>query len=233
MTSYHEHNKISKAKNLVKQLKEGKNIALITDAGMPGISDPGEELVKECYDEGIEVTALPGASASITALTLSGLSTRRFCFEAFLPVDKKLRKTILEQLAEETRTIILYESPHHLVKTLKELLEYIGDRNISLCKELTKKYENVQQGQLSNLIEFYLNKSDVKGEFVIIIEGKSFKTIQEEKISEWEKMDIASHISYYVEKNIDKKEAMKLVAKDRGISKREVYQKDLENKGGN
>ena len=233
MTSYHEHNKISKAKNLVKQLKEGKNIALITDAGMPGISDPGEELVKECYDEGIEVTALPGASASITALTLSGLSTRRFCFEAFLPVDKKLRKTILEQLAEETRTIILYESPHHLVKTLKELLEYIGDRNISLCKELTKKYENVQQGQLSNIIEFYSIKSDVKGEFVIIIEGKSFKTIQEEKISEWEKMDIASHISYYVEKNIDKKEAMKLVAKDRGISKREVYQKDIENKGGN
>lgn len=232
MTSYHEFNKISKAKNLVNQLLEGKNIALITDAGTPGISDPGEELVKQCYEAGVEVTALPGASAVLTALTLSGLATKRFCFEAFLPTDKKLRRAIIEQLKEETRTIIIYESPHHLLKTLEELYAVLGNRQVSLCKELTKKFENVFREELEKIIEKY-SKEEIKGEYVIIIEGKSFETIEDEKIKEWEKLSIIEHIEHYVSINVDKKEAMKLVAKDRGISKREVYQNDIENKGGN
>ena len=229
MTSYHEHNKISKAITLVESMKAGKNIALITDAGMPGISDPGEELVALCYEEGIEVTVLPGASAVVSALALSGLATRRFCFEGFLPTDKKLRTKILNSLTEETRTIILYEAPHHLIKTLVEIHETLGNRKVSLCKEITKKFENVKRNNLSNLIDMLRNE-DIKGEFVIVIEGKSFETINEEKIKEWEKLSISEHILHYVNKNIDKKDAMKLVAKDRGISKRDVYQSNLENK---
>ena len=141
MTSYHEFNKIEKAHQLVEKMQSGTNIALITDAGTPGISDPGEELVKIAYEAGIEVTSLPGAAACITALTLSGLSTRRFAFEAFLPKDKKERKRVLEELKDETRTIIIYEAPHHLIKTLEELEKELDNRKITLCRELTKKYE--------------------------------------------------------------------------------------------
>lgn len=223
MTSYHEYNKIEKGKYLVEQLTKGLNIALITDAGTPGISDPGEELVKMCYEMGIEVTSLPGPAACITALTLSGLSTKRFAFEAFLPSDKKEKREILNELINETRTIILYESPHRLVRTLEELKETLGERKITLCKELTKKYETAFQSTFTESLE-HLGNQEPRGEYVILIEGKSREDIIEEKRKEWNELSIEEHLLYYMEKNIEKKEAMKLVAKDRGISKRDVYQ---------
>lgn len=222
MTSYHEHNKIEKAEYLVSQLLSGKNIALITDAGTPGISDPGEELVAMCYRDGVEVTSIPGAVACINALAISGLSTRRFCFEAFLPTDKKKRADILKLLENETRTIIIYEAPHHLVKTLEQLLVSLGDRQISLCRELTKKYETVHQNTIKGAIE-YFTENEPKGEFVLVIEGKPLKDLKQEEISKWEEMSVEDHLEYYLNQGIDKKEAMKKVAKDRGVSKREIY----------
>lgn len=226
MTSYHEFNKFDKARYLVEQLQQGVNIALITDAGTPGISDPGEELVKQCYEAGIEVTSLPGPAACITALTLSGMSTRRFCFEAFLPSDKKEKQWILEELKEETRTIIIYEAPHRLVKTLNELRDALGDRNITVCRELTKKYEEAFRTTLKEAIDHYKD-NDPKGECVIVIQGKSIDAIREEQKQSWEEMSLEEHMRYYEDQGIERKEAMKLVAKDRGISKRDVYQKLL------
>lgn len=223
MTSYHEYNKIEKGHDLVRQLLEGKNIALITDAGTPGISDPGEELVKMCYEAGVTVTSLPGPAACITALTLSGLATRRFCFEAFLPADKKERAIILEELKEETRTIIVYEAPHHLRKTLKQLYETLGDRKITLCKELTKRYENAFATTLEEAISYYDN-NEPKGEYVLVIEGKSRADIEAEKRDSFSSMTIEEHMELYLSQGLEKKEAMKQVAKDRGISKRDVYQ---------
>ncbi len=223
MTSYHEYNKIEKGQDLVRQLQDGKNIALITDAGTPGISDPGEELVKMCYEAGITVTSLPGPVACITALTISGLATRRFCFEAFLPADKKERAAILEELKEETRTIIIYEAPHHLCKTLKQLYETLGNRNITLCKELTKRYENAFVTTLEDAIAFY-DSNEPKGEYVLVIEGKSRADIEAEKRDSFSAMTIEEHMDLYLSKGMEKKEAMKQVAKDRGISKRDVYQ---------
>lgn len=226
MTSYHEHNKYEKGKKLVEKLQEGMNIALITDAGTPGISDPGEELVKMCYEAGVEVTSLPGPAACITALTLSGLSTRRFAFEAFLPTDKKEKQAILKELANETRTMILYEAPHRLVKTLEELLENMGNRRITVCRELTKKHETAFATTIANAIQHY-KEQEPKGECVLVLEGKSREEIQKEEISKWENISIEEHMSLYTEQGIDRKEAMKKVAKDRGISKREVYQELL------
>lgn len=227
MTSYHEYNKIDKAYQLVEKMKQGQNIALITDAGTPGISDPGEELVQICYESGIEVTSLPGAAACITALTLSGLSTRRFAFEAFLPRNKKERSAILSSLETETRTIILYEAPHHLVKTLEELYEILGDRNITLCRELTKKYETIFSSTLSGALSYY-QKETPKGEFVLVIQGKKLQELKEEQQKNWESISLSAHMMNYEEQGIPRKEAMKLVAKDRGISKREVYAMLLE-----
>lgn len=223
MTSYHEFNKVEKAKHLVEKMKEGTNIALITDAGTPGISDPGEELVRQCYEAGVEVTSLPGPAACITALTMSGMATRRFAFEAFLPADKKEKQIILEQLKNETRTIILYEAPHRLVRTLAELKEVLGDRKISICRELTKKYETVFRTTFSGALAFY-EAEEPRGECVIVIEGKSHEEIQKEKEQAWETMPIEEHMGKYLSQGMDKKEAMKQVAKDRGISKRDVYQ---------
>lgn len=223
MTSYHEYNKIDKARYLVERMKEGMNIALITDAGTPGISDPGEELVKQCYEAGIELTSLPGAAACITALTLSGLSTRRFCFEAFLPADKKEKQWILEKLKDETRTIIIYEAPHHLVRTLQELQEALGNRNITICRELTKKYETAFRTDFQGAIEYY-GINAPKGECVIVIEGRSVEALKKEAQDNWGEMELEAHMKHYLSQGKDKKEAMKLVAKDRGISKREVYQ---------
>ena len=223
MTSYHEYNKIDKAYQLVDKMREGKNIALITDAGTPGISDPGEDLVRICYEEGIEVTSLPGPAACITALTMSGLPTRRFAFEAFLPREKKERALVLEQLKNETRTIIIYEAPHHLVKTLEELYEALGDRKIAVCRELTKRYEEKTLTTISNVIKFY-NDNEPRGEYVLVIDGKTFAEIAEEEKKSWEAMTIEEHMAVYEGQGIDRKEAMKLVAKDRGISKRDVYQ---------
>lgn len=227
MTSYHEYNKIEKAYQLVDKLREGKDIALITDAGTPGISDPGEELVRICYEEGIEVTSLPGPAACITALTMSGLPTRRFAFEAFLPREKKERVAVLKELIDETRTIIIYEAPHHLVKTLEELYETLGDRKISVCRELTKRYEEKTLTTISESLKFY-QENEPRGEYVLILEGKTFEQLEEEERKVWESMTLEEHMAIYEGQGIARKEAMKLVAKDRGISKREVYQALLE-----
>lgn len=222
MTSYHEHNRKSKGEVLVQKLLEGKDIALITDAGTPGISDPGEELVKMCYDAGIEVTSLPGATAAITALTISGLPTRRFAFEAFLPSDKKERRTILTELATETRTIVLYEAPHRLTKTLDGLLTSLGDRPTSVCRELTKIHETVVRLPLSQVLEYYQDHV-VKGECVIVVEGRSHEAMSLEEQQKWLRISVEEHLQNYLKNGIDKKEAMKMVAKDRGVSKREIY----------
>lgn len=223
MTSYHEYNKVEKARYLVEKMREGTNIALITDAGTPGISDPGEELVRQCHEAGIELTSLPGPAACITALTISGLPTRRFCFEAFLPADKKEKQWILDELKTETRTIIIYEAPHHLLRTLKELYEALGDRKATICRELTKKYETAFLTTLSGAIAHY-EENEPKGECVIVMEGRSIGEMKEEGQAQWQEMSIEEHMEYYLSQGKDKKEAMKLVAKDRGLSKRDVYQ---------
>ena len=223
MTSYHEYNKIDKAYVLINKMREGQNIALITDAGTPGISDPGEELAAMCCEAGIEVTSLPGPAACITALTLSGLSTRRFAFEAFLPADKKERKMILEELKNETRTIIIYEAPHRLVRTLEELREALGNRRMTLCRELTKKHETVFHTTIEALITFYTTEKPL-GECVLVVEGKSHQEMKEEQQASWEKITIEDHMKIYEEKGYSRKEAMKLVANDRGVTKRDIYQ---------
>ncbi len=224
MTSYHEYNKVDKAKYLVEKMREGTNVALVTDAGTPGISDPGEELVRQCYEAGISVTSLPGPAACIVALTLSGMNTRRFCFEAFLPSDKKEKQRILEELKEETRTIILYEAPHRLVRTLEEIREVLGDRRITLCRELTKKYEETWQGTIGEALIRY-ESEEPKGECVLVIEGKSFLEKEEERKQAWEEMSVEEHVAFYERSGMERKEAMRMAAKDRGISKRDVYQK--------
>lgn len=223
MTSYHEFNKIEKGRYLVEQLKQGVNIALITDAGTPGISDPGEELVKMAYEAGIEVTSLPGPAACITALTLSGLSTRRFVFEAFLPTDKKEKGLILKTLLKETRTILIYEAPHRLLKTLRELYEALGDRKLTVIRELTKKHETVFLTTFTEAITYY-EANDVKGECVLCIEGKDATELLKEEQKSWESLTIEEHMELYVGRGMDKKTAMKAVATDRGVTKREVYQ---------
>ena len=223
MTSYHEFNKVEKARYLVDKMREGTNVALITDAGTPGISDPGEELVRQCYEAGIEVTSLPGPAACITALTISGMATRRFAFETFLPSDKKEKQEIFEELKKETRTIILYEAPHRLVRTLSELLENLGDRRISVCRELTKTHETVFRTTVSEALSYY-ETEEPRGECVLVIEGKNRMEIQQEQERSWEAISIGEHMKRYLDGGTDKKEAMKLVAKDRGMKKRDVYQ---------
>ena len=223
MTSYHEFNKIYKAYQLVEKLKEGKNIALITDAGTPGISDPGEDIVRICYEQGVPVTSLPGAAACITALTMSGRPTRRFAFEAFLPKDKKERAAVLEELKDETRTIILYEAPHHLIRTVTELMNALGDRRLTLCRELTKKHEEKLQTTFSGVLDLY-NGQEPRGEYVMVICGRSREELVKEQQQSWEAMSIEDHMAHYESQGISHKEAMKLVAKDRGVSKRDIYQ---------
>ena len=223
MTSYHEYNKVEKAQVLVQKMKEGLDVALITDAGTPAISDPGEVLVRLCQQEGITVTSLPGAAACITALTLSGLSTRRFCFEGFLPPEKKEKAEILGLLAEETRTMILYEAPHRLVRTLKELYEALGERKLTICRELTKKFETVMPTTLEGALAFY-ETEEPRGEYVLVIEGKSLLKIKQERQEGFLNLSIEEHMKRYEGEGMERKEAMKMVAKDRGISKREIYQ---------
>lgn len=226
MTSYHEYNKIEKGRELVEKLRQGMNIALITDAGTPGISDPGEELVKMCHEAGIRVTSLPGPAACITALTMSGQATRRFAFEAFLPSDKKERQAVLEELKTETRTVILYEAPHRLVRTLEELLGALGNRRATVCRELTKKHETVFLTSLSEAAAHY-RLEEPRGECVIVIEGRSRREMTEEKQSSWRDMPLKEHMALYERQGMDRKSAMKQVAKDRGVSKREIYQELL------
>lgn len=222
MTSYHEYNKYDKGRKLVEKLLEGKDIALITDAGTPGISDPGEELVSMCHEAGITVTAVPGAAACITALTISGLPTRRFAFEAFLPSDKKEREAVLDALEKEQRTIVLYEAPHRLVKTLKLLAERLGERRVSVCRELTKRHETVYRSTLPAAAAHY-EETPPKGECVIVIQGLTRREAEEEERQRWMDMSIEEHVEHYLSQGFDKKEAMKRTAKDRGVQKREIY----------
>lgn len=223
MTSYHEFNKIEKAHTLLAALKDGKNIAVITDAGTPGISDPGEELVAMCYEEDIEVNAVPGAAACITAVTSSGQACRRFSFEAFLPKDKKERARVLAEMQQETRTMIVYEAPHHLRATLQELYQALGDRSITLCRELTKRYEEKKKMTLAQAVDYY-RKNDPRGEYVLVIAGKSKEEVMQEEQSRWEDLSIEEHMQIYLDQDYSKKDAMKAVAKDRGVSKRDIYQ---------
>ena len=232
MTSYHEYNKVEKAKTLVDKMLKGASVAVITDAGTPGISDPGEELVRQCHEAGIRVTSLPGPAACVTALTMSGLPTRRFCFEAFLPYDKKERKEVLSELASETRTIIIYEAPHRLKSTLKELSDVLGEgRKLSVCKELTKRYENVFLTTFEEACAYYDN-NEPKGEYVLVIQGKSREIIKQEEVKSWEVMTIEEHMKVYTDTGMDKKEAMKVVVKDRGVSKRDIYNELLKQERG-
>ncbi len=223
MTSYHEYNKVEKARQLVGQLLAGQNIALITDAGTPAISDPGEVLVRMCQEQSITVTSLPGPAACITALTLSGLPTRRFCFEGFLPADKKDKAAVLRELAQESRTIVLYEAPHHLTRTLEELYQTLGQRRITLCRELTKKFETVMPTTLEEALERYRSE-EPRGEYVLVLEGKSLEQKRREDIAAWENMSVEEHMEHYLRQGLDHKSAMKQVAKDRGVGKRDIYQ---------
>ena len=224
MTSYHEYNKIDKAYQLVAKMREGKNIALITDAGTPGISAPGEDIVRICYEEGIPGTSLPGAAACITALTMSGLPTRRFAFEAFLPKDKKEHQAVLEELKTETRTIIIYEAPHHLVRTLQELSDTLGGaRRLTICRELTKRHDEKLQMTLTDSLSYY-EVNEPRGEYVLIIAGRSREEMKKEEQAGWEALSLEEHMAHYESQGIDRKEAMKRVAKDRGGSKRDIYQ---------
>ena len=223
MTSYHEYNRFEKGRVLVNKLLAGQNIALVTDAGMPGISDPGEELVRMCHEAGITVTAVPGACACVTALALSGQATRRFVFEGFLPADKKERRTVLEGLTEETRTIIFYEAPHRLKRTLQELFEVLGDRRLSICKELTKRYENIEETTLSEACIRY-ETQEAKGEYVLVVAGRSRAELERERQQSFIQMSLSEHVGYYEDQGMDRKSAMKQAAKDRGITKRDVYQ---------
>ena len=228
MTSYHEFNKIEKGRYLIQQLLEGKNIALITDAGTPGISDPGEELVAMAYEAGVEVTSLPGACALITALTISGQRTRRFCFEAFLPSDKKERQLVLNELVNETRTIIIYEAPHRLIKTLTTLGETLGmERKITICRELTKRYETAMVTTIVKAIEHY-SVTEAKGECVLVIEGRTHEELKQESQEQWLTMPLEDHMKHYLQQGLTKKEAIKQVAMDRGLPKREVYRQVME-----
>lgn len=222
MTSYHEYNKVEKAKQLVDRLCRGEDIALITDAGTPAISDPGEVLVRMCHENHVPVTSLPGPSACVTALSLSGLPSRRFCFEGFLPADKREKQRVLEELARETRTIILYEAPHRLVRTLEELYGCLGDRRITICRELTKKFETVMPLTLAAALEYH-KKEEPRGEYVLVLEGISFQDLRREEIMSWEAMTVEEHMVYYEKQGMDRKTAMKQVAKDRGVGKREIY----------
>lgn len=223
LTSYHEYNKYDKASALTQKLLNGTNIALVTDAGTPGISDPGEEIVKQAYAANIPVTSLPGACACITALTLSGLSTRRFAFEAFLPSDKKERQRILTSLQTETRTVILYESPHHLKNTLSLLYDFLGNRSITLCRELTKIHETIQPTTLIDAISYY-QEHDPRGEYVLVLAGRNPAELEAEKKSSWKSISIEEHMDRYLSQGLSRKDAMKQVASDRGVSKREIYQ---------
>ena len=228
LTSYHEYNKIDKAYELCEKVKEGNNIAFVSDAGMPAISDPGYELVDIAYKEGLEVTVVPGASAVVSALAISGISSRRFAFEGFLPVEKNEKKEILTELSQESRTLILYEAPHRLLKTLKELFEYIGDRNIAIVREITKLHEEVLRGKLADIIADYESeKIAIRGEYVLVIEGKSLLEKREKRQKSFEEISIREHYEKYIAEGMDKKEAMKAVAKDRGIQKRDVYKELL------
>lgn len=223
MTSYHEYNKVDKALVLVDKMLAGQTVALITDAGTPGISDPGEELVRRAVEAGIEVISVPGPAACINALIVSGLPTRRFVFEAFLPSDKKERAAVLEELKRETRTMIIYEAPHRLLRTLTQLEEVLGgERRAAVCKELTKKHETVYRATLKEAVEYYTD-NEPRGEYVLVLEGLDRSELIREEQARWQEMSVEEHLDFYLKQGIERREAVKLVAKDRGVPKREIY----------
>ena len=222
MTAYHEYNRFDKADELVEQLLAGKNVACVTDAGMPGISDPGEVLAAKCIEAGITVTCVPGPSAGITALVLSGLSTRRYRFEGFLPSDKKERGAVLADVKNDAATLIFYEAPHRLLKTLEVLYEALGDRRAAIVKELTKVHEQVLRTTLSEAVRHF-KEEEPRGEYVLVVEGRSFEEKQQEQEASWQSLSIEEHLQMYEAQGLDRKEAMKRAAKDRGVSKREIY----------
>ena len=226
LTSYHEYNKFAKAEELITKLRNGQNIAVVTDAGTPAISDPGEVIAAMCIEQGIRVTSLPGACALITALTMSGMPSRRFCFEGYLPADKKERRYILEQLKREERTTILYEAPHHLRGTLQELYDSLGDRKITLCRELTKKFEEALPMTLESAIVYY-SENEPRGEYVLVMAGADRAALEEEKRVKFEEMSLEEHMAMYTDQGLSRKEAMKKVAADRGVSKRDIYKELL------
>ena len=229
LTSYHEYNKYDKANELIAKMQAGADVALVTDAGTPAISDPGQVIAAMCHEAGINVVSIPGACAAITALSVSGMDSRRFVFEGFLPPDKKERREILDDLADEMRTIIIYEAPHHLKATLTQLANALGDRDMAICRELTKKYEQVMRMRLLEAIEYY-DSHEPKGEYVLILAGKSRDQVKEEKAGDFLGMDIHEHMTMYESRGMDHKEAMKKVAADRGVSKRDIYKELLEDK---
>jgi 16S rRNA (cytidine1402-2'-O)-methyltransferase len=222
MVSYHEHNRFEKGPELINKMKEGSSIALVTDAGMPGVSDPGEDLVKLCIEEGIEVEAVPGVTASITALVLSGFSTGKFVFEGFLPREGRDRKDAMEYLKSETRTVILYESPHRIKETLKDLCNALGDRKAAVCRELTKKFEEIIRMGLKDASTYY-DANEPRGEYVIVLEGRDKEELMEEERKSWDKMTIDEHVNLYIAQGFNRMDAMKKAAKDRGIQKRDIY----------
>lgn len=227
MTAYHEFNRFDKADELVLKMLEGKTVACISDAGMPGISDPGEVLVQKCIDAGIEVSIIPGASAAISALVISGLSTRRFRFEGFLPSDKKERQAVLDEVKDTIATLVFYEAPHRLKETLKTLHEALGDRRIAVCRELTKLHETVERMTLFEAVAYY-SAHEARGEFVLVIEGRTGQEKKEKEAEEWRSIPIREHVGLYEARGMDRKEAMKRAATDRGIPKRDVYKAMIE-----
>lgn len=222
MTSYHEHNKHEKARELVEFLKTGKDLALVSDAGMPCISDPGYELVNLCYEEGVCVTTVPSGTAVVSALVLSGFDSRRYIFEGFLPTDKKESKFVLESLENEYRTTIFYEAPHHIIKMLKAFEPILKSRRVCVVREITKKFEERLCGTCEELLK-YFEEHAPRGEMVVVVEGKSKEEIESEKLKEWEDVSIKEHYELYLSQGMTNKDAMKQVAKDRKIGKREVY----------
>lgn len=233
LTAYHEHNKYEKAEELLEMLRQGMKIALVTDAGTPAISDPGEVLVQRCLEEGIRVTSLPGACALITALTLSGKSARRFCFEGFLPPKKKEREEVLAELEAERRTLILYEAPHHLLGTLKDLQRHLGDRPLSLCRELTKLHEEVWPTTLEAAIAAYEGGKEPRGEYVLVLEGApegaaAVRGAEANAAADLNALTPEEHVAHYEAQGLDRKEALRSAARDRGMSRRDLYQLLLE-----
>ncbi len=223
MTSYYEHNKKSSGEHILKRLLAGESCALVTDAGTPAISDPGEDIVRDCINAGIRVTSVPGAAAVIVALTLSGMNTRRFAFEGFLPVKGRERKEMLTELSRERRTLVLYEAPHKLKNTLDDLREYFGsERRIALCRELTKLNEEVMRCSLTEAVEYY-SENDPRGEYVLVLEGAKGENIG----AFWQDMTVEDHIEYYVSQGLKKMDAIKQVAKDRGVAKNEIYKQTI------
>ncbi len=225
--SYHKHNEQGKSLDIINKLKSGINIALITDAGTPGISDPGSVIVERCIEEEIEFEVLPGATAITTALVYSGLDTTKFVFRGFLPRENKDRNPIIEEVKSVRDTIIFYEAPHRLLATLDYLKDNLGDRKIAVCRELTKLHEEIYRGKISEAIEFF-TEGRPRGEFVLVIEGKSDETIKAEKEAKWNSLSIEEHLVKVIEEGFDKKEAIKIVAKERGIAKKEVYKYSTE-----